>query len=241
MFVGTGTLRKPREHAEARSLRKQGVSLKRIAARLGVSPTTVLLWTRDIELTEEQRQWNLRRPGGPRDPIAVKARAAAWRKRNQSRRRDYQAEGRTHARNKNPLHMAGCMLYWAEGAKGRNTLKLANSDTNLIRFFCRFVREVFDVPTDAFSVRLNVYMNNGLTIDEIENHWLESLDLPRSCLRKHSLDSMPTSSSGRRKNKLPYGVCTVSVYSTRIVQHIYGAIQEYAGFEEPRWLDGAYS
>jgi hypothetical protein len=25
--------------------------------------------------------------------------------------------------------------------------------------------------------------------------------------------------------------------STRIVQHIYGAIQEYAGFEEPRWLD----
>ena len=26
--------------------------------------------------------------------------------------------------------------------------------------------------------------------------------------------------------------------STRILQHIYGAIQEYAGFEEPRWLDG---
>jgi len=25
--------------------------------------------------------------------------------------------------------------------------------------------------------------------------------------------------------------------STEIVQHIYGAIQEYAGFEEPRWLD----
>jgi hypothetical protein len=22
--------------------------------------------------------------------------------------------------------------------------------------------------------------------------------------------------------------------------HIYGAIQEYAGFEEPRWLDGLY-
>jgi hypothetical protein len=38
---------------------------------------------------------------------------------------------------------------------------------------------------------------------------------------------------------LPYGVCFVSVAkSTRLVQHIYGAIQEYAGFEEPRWFDG---
>jgi hypothetical protein len=47
---------------------------------------------------------------------------------------------------------------------------------------------------------------------------------------------MPTSSSGRAKNKLPYGVCTVVVHSTSVAQHIYGAIQEYAGFEEPAWL-----
>jgi len=41
-----------------------------------------------------------------------------------------------------------------------------------------------------------------------------------------------------RRNKLPYGVCSIRVRrSTRIVQHIYGAIQEYAGFDEPRWLD----
>jgi hypothetical protein len=58
-------------------------------------------------------------------------------------------------------------------------------------------------------------------------------------LRKHTLNHLPTSSSGGKKNKLPYGVCALRVLrSTRIVQHIYGAIQEYAGFEEPRWLDG---
>jgi len=39
-------------------------------------------------------------------------------------------------------------------------------------------------------------------------------------------------------NRLPYGVCTVGgISQTRIVQHIYGAIQEYGGFDEPRWLD----
>ena len=51
------------------------------------------------------------------------------------------------------------------------------------------------------------------------------------------LNHMPTSSSGRARNKLPYGVVTLNVHSTWMVQHIYGAIQEYAGFDEPAWLD----
>jgi hypothetical protein len=32
---------------------------------------------------------------------------------------------------------------------------------------------------------------------------------------------------------LPYGTCRVSVHRTRIVQMLYGAIQEVAGFERP--------
>jgi len=36
---------------------------------------------------------------------------------------------------------------------------------------------------------------------------------------------------------LPYRVCALTVArSTPIVQHIFGAIQEYGGFEEPAWL-----
>jgi hypothetical protein len=44
-------------------------------------------------------------------------------------------------------------------------------------------------------------------------------------------------SQKKRQNKLPYGTCRVSVYRTRIVQAIYGAIQEYGGFDRPEWLD----
>jgi hypothetical protein len=32
-------------------------------------------------------------------------------------------------------------------------------------------------------------------------------------------------------------VATVSIPRTELVQHIYGAIQEYAGFENHTWLD----
>lgn len=44
-------------------------------------------------------------------------------------------------------------------------------------------------------------------------------------------------SQKKRRNKLPYGTCKVVVSRTAIVQHIYGAIQEYAGFDRPEWLD----
>ena len=44
-------------------------------------------------------------------------------------------------------------------------------------------------------------------------------------------------SKKKRQNKLPYGTCRVTVSRTRVVQSIYGAIQEYGGFDRPEWLD----
>lgn len=131
------------------------------------------------------------------------------------------------------------MLYWAEGAKARNVLKFANSDSGMVRFFCRFLRQSLGVTTDRLAIRLNVYTGNGLTVREIEEHWLRLLDLPRSAIRGHTLNHRPTSSSGKKRNKLPYGVCTLTLArSTPELQHIYGAIQEYAEIDEPSWLDG---
>jgi hypothetical protein len=130
------------------------------------------------------------------------------------------------------------MLYWAEGAKGCNVVKLVNSDPHMVRFFRRFLVETLGVDPARLRVSVNVYTNNGLTIDQIERYWLKLLELPRTCLRKHTLNHMPTSSSGRARGRLPYGVCTLCLNNTEVVQHIYGAIQEYGDFVEPAWLDG---
>jgi hypothetical protein len=222
---------KPFERAEARRLRREeGLPMKRIAARLRVSPASVHLWTRDITITPEQAARNL---GRSRAEFA-----RAWAERNRQRRRAAQAEGRERARAREPLHVAGCMLFWAEGLKSRGTVRITNSDVNLVAYFRRFMTECFGVEAQRFAVSLHVYLGNGLSLGQIENHWLSALDLPQSCLRKHTINPLPTSSSGTKRNELPYGVCTLQVGDTRIAQHIYGAIQEYGGFEEPRWLDG---
>ncbi len=204
--------------------------MKVIARRLGVSPASVHLWTSDLVLTPAQRERI--------EAEAQALRAKTWREKNWMRRLAFQEEGRRRAREDDALHRAGCMLYWAEGSKQRNDLVFANSDLHMVRFFCKFLRESLGVPSSAITFRLNVYTGNGISVGEIEDRWLTALGLERSSVRKHTLDHFPTSSSGRKRNKLPLGVGAVRVYDTRLVQHIYGAIQEYAGFDEPRWLDG---
>jgi hypothetical protein len=110
----------------------------------------------------------------------------------------------------------------------------------MVQFFTKFLRESLGVESNEITIRLNLYTSNGLSVGEVEDQWLHALKLPRTVLRGHTLNHTPTSSSGNKKNKLPYGVCSLRVLkSTRIVQHIYGAIQEYGAFDEPRWLDGA--
>lgn len=213
------------------------MSLKRIAARLGVSVGSVHLWTKDIDLTEEQQLRNREREQANRRSFG--RRSAAWSERCRVRRRGYQSEGRTRARiGGDPLHHAGCMLYWAEGAKERNSAKLANSDPHMLRLYCRFLMEALGVTTAEIKLRLNVYLGNHRSLRAIETYWLDLLQLPRSTLRGHTLNHLPTSSSGKKKDRLPYGVCTITVNRTDLVQHIFGAIQEYGGFDEPGWLDG---
>jgi hypothetical protein len=159
--------------------------------------------------------------------------AERWR----DHRRRYQEEGRRQARIGDAFHQAGCMLYWAEGTKNRNTASIVNSDVHLVRFFRRFVTECFGASSGDFTVRVHAYVDNGLSIERIERYWLDALELPRAVLRRHRVNVRPASSRQKRDHKLPYGVCTLGVNrSTRLIQHIYGAIQEYGGFVEPRWL-----
>jgi hypothetical protein len=235
-----GTHPKPAEGERARELRRElGLPMKQIAALLGVSVSSVSLWTREIELTPEQRHRNTAgNPHAPQNPRAIAARARTWAARNRQRRREYQEEGRLKAREGDPLHIAGCMLYWAEGYKNKNTLMFANSDPHMLTLFARFLRISLNVSPEQMTLRLNVYTGNGLSVTEIEDHWLRRLELPRGSLRGHTINHTPTSSSGKKKNRLPYGVAQLRVLrSTRYVQHILGAIQEYGAFSEPRWLD----
>jgi transcriptional regulator with XRE-family HTH domain len=222
---------KTAERERARELRREeGRSVKELAALLGVSCSSISLWVRDIELTDEQRANLRRRMGGRIDGSRVNAIRAL------ERRREEQRLGRKAARQGDVMHAAGCMLYWAEGSRDRNAVKFTNSDPEMLSFFMRFLRLSFAVSDEKVAVTCNLFADHLHRQREIEDFWLEKLQLPRSRLRSSTVNRYSKYSQKKRRNKLPYGTCRLSIYDTRLTQHIYGAIQEYAGFDRDEWL-----
>src|SRR6266511_1147115 len=129
------------------------------------------------------------------------------------------------------------MLYWAEGEKSRGKLSVSNADVELLRFFVDFLRNQFDVPDEAIRIHCHLFADHLERQTEIERFWLAALGLPASRLGKSVVNVYSKYSEKKRKNKLPYGTCKLTVNSTRIVQTIFGSIQEYGGFDRPGWLD----
>jgi hypothetical protein len=209
------------------------MSIKDIARVVGVSVSSVSVWVRDIELTPAQhealRQANPAYNGQRTGQLARSRRALVL-------RREYQDEGRRLARQRDPFHAAGCMLLWAEGSRLRNQAQFANSDPEIVRFGVRFLRTYFAVPDEKFRIACNLHADHAERQEAIEDFWLGVAGLPRACLTKSTVNVYSKHSQRKRRNMLPYGTCRVTVSSTRIVQAIYGSIQEYAGFDREEWL-----
>lgn len=215
--------------AKARELRMNGVSVRDIAQMLDVSRSSVSTWVRDITLTVEQvaalkdhqRRYAGQNAGGQSN-----------RNLHRNQRMLYQAEGRQRAKEHRELHLIGCMLYWAEGAKAKNGVYFANSDANMLLLFLRFLREEMRIDDQAVKLLIHCHSSDPIEMQRIEQYWLDLLCLPSSALSKTQIKK----GSNTRKNVLENGVCSIRVYRTQLAQHIFGAIQEYAGFDNPDWL-----
>jgi hypothetical protein len=225
---------KTNEREEARRLRRLGWSVREIERHLKVSRSSVSLWVRDVPLTDAQIAELHRRSATSPGQLAGSAANAAL---ALTRRRAYQSQGRSLASSAELLHVIGCMLYWAEGDKTRGSVRLANSDPALLRVFCRFLRECCGAPIERLSITCNLFADHVGRQREIEDFWLTTLDLPRTCLRRSLVNVYSKYSQKKRRNKLPYGTCKIVYHDTRTMQSIYGAIQAYAGFDRPQWLD----
>ncbi len=206
-----------------KKLREEGKTIVLIATQLNLSQELVSKYTKNDHVTREHLVRN----------------ALIGSKNNQERcrqnRLNYQEIGKNKAKENDPEHKAMCMLYWAEGSKTRNSCIFTNSDKFMMKYFLTLLRKQFMVKNDDITIKFNVHVNNGIALKEIEKFWLKWLELPEKCLRKSCVDTRNKETV--RTNKLYYGVCSLQINKTEIIQHIYGAIQEYVGFENNEWLD----
>lgn len=207
----------------ARKLRRGGASYSEIQKELHIAKSTLSTWVSDIELSDDQRR-------------QIKGRKK-FRGSNESfyrnKRRAYQDAGREMARSiPDKDFVIGCMLYWAEGGKGRNMLQFSNSDPEMVKVFIRFLDRFF--AAENISTYVQCYDGNGLNAQDVETFWADVVGRGPVKVRMK-----PASKTGRgsKANKRPHGCCYINLCKTEAVQKLFGAIQELTGIERPEWLD----
>lgn len=166
-----------------------------------VKKSTLATWCRGLVLTVEQMEAIKERrtpePGIPRD--------------TQRKRRREIDEIRAHAKAlvgdliSDPLWLAGITLYWAEGSKTAKQLRLANTDPSALRLFVAWVRRFIDNEAQ-FSIQLHLHEGNDEAV--ARSYWRRQTGLNDANFYKTYIKPKGT---GHRKNRIPFGVCTLKV------------------------------
>jgi hypothetical protein len=211
---------------EAKKLRLEGRSLRDIAKLLEVSPTSVSSWTKDIELSDKQKE-NLRNKNpitslNPEVRLRGTKNSAAIRKKN---RDEFFKQGYKEAQINNDLHIAACMLYWGEGSKSNGTASITNSDPNVLSIFTKLLINYFNIDKEHIKIGINCHLGNGKTQQEIEEYWITHLDISKSNMHKTTI--VPNKESRKKKIHI-YGMCRVYVNRIEILQRILGSIKYYS-------------
>lgn len=184
-----------------RDLRRFGLSYGEIMDLIPVEKSTLATWCRDVRLTDEQvraiRERTGSREGIPRDT-------------NRKRRIEISlvriaALSQTPGLMTDPLWVAGAVLYWAEGAKTRNHLEMANVDPRALRLFIHWIRTYLD-PDAVFSLQLHLHEGNDE--GDARSYWRAETGLMTANFHKTFIKPKRT---GHRKNHLRHGVCTVKM------------------------------
>ncbi|MBR9705547.1 helix-turn-helix domain-containing protein [Candidatus Pacearchaeota archaeon] len=214
---------KTKEKEECRILRKRGLSVRKIAEQIGVSKGSVSTWVRDINLSNDQIE-------------KLKMKSVAGRKNSEAfrdKRRQSQEKGRKRIQKEDKEYSFGCALFWGEGNKCKNQIRLTNSDPKMLAFFVNFLHKYFKISDDSITFNFQYYLNNGLTFEDIVSYWSNQLGLPKKCLRKCTLKSQYYSNS---KIKHPYGIGSICVGNTDVVHQLYGSIKEMVNDNSDKWL-----
>jgi hypothetical protein len=101
----------------------------------------------------------------------------------------------------------------------------------MLKLFMRFLREEMKVENEIIRITVIHHTSDEQEIIRMIQYWLDWLELPSTTKVFTQLKIGTTS----RKKRYVNGMCVISVHRTELVQHIFGAIQEYVGIDKPEW------
>ncbi len=205
------------EQERARELRAQSWTMPEIAEHLGVSKSSVSLWTRDVEFTPKPRKQQPNRNHGARTPRKNKLHDA---KLAEIARLNQEGVEQVGVLTRRDLLLAGLGLYAGDGRKGDGEVRFANSDPTMIALFCRWLRAFFDV--DERRLRVRLYLHEGLDLEAATRYWSELTAVSETQFTK-PYRAVPD--AGIRHNKHEHGCAHVSMSCSRTQRQILGLMR----------------
>jgi hypothetical protein len=197
------------EQRRACELRAESWTLQDIADELGVAKSSVSRWVRQVDFVPHPR-----RTARNRAPNRLQ-------RAKQAEIEELAVEGRRRVGqlSEREFLMAGVALYAGEGAKGGGEVSLANTDPQIVVFFCAWLRAFFDIDEDRLHGRL--YLHEGLDLVEAERHWSMLTGIPSEQLQKAY---RPQSRETRFRSKHAHGCFTVGYSCTRTHRAVMGLV-----------------
>lgn len=194
-------------------LRRRGRSYNDIATQLGIPKSTLSGWLRTRswsqeirrKLDQKQRQHSIKR---------MRALARVQKEKWEQWREEYRREARERFTSlvRDPLFIAGIMLYWGEGDnKSRSSVRLANTDPRMIKLFFRFLQHCCRLPPERIYIDLLLYPD--LSPLPTRRFWSTYLGIAEEQFSKPQIIRSKNFHGLHPSKRLQYGVCTIRVNS----------------------------
>lgn len=164
--------RKQIEYEKTLTLRKTGKSIKKIAKLLGVSVSIVSIWSKEVELTEEQKEKLKRRKVRIRH-LRKLAKQSHLEKISRVRKLLKDAKAEIKPLSEQELFLTGLALYWAEGFKSikEGRLGFCNSDPRMIKFIIKWFEKALKINREDFILRTEFNETHKDRTEEIKHFW----------------------------------------------------------------------
>lgn len=202
------------ERDRARGLRREGISLGDIAKKLCVAKSSVSLWVRDIELTEDQLR-NLRERLNIYKMGQVHSKKAKIRRDNSINRGIKKAE-------KDEWFRLICALYWAEGGKTAGAFMISNSDMDMVAVIIRWL--FFAGYKDRIKFSVQYHEENGVSKNKLRAVWFEKIDIDESEIVLYKVKPRK-GGKVKKVGRCPFGVGRIVIGSVDLFNEIMGGIE----------------
>jgi len=183
----------------ARKLRKNGLTIARIARRVGVSEQTILRWCYDISSKNNyfhRHQQKIYKSYSNRGELAVK----------------------NFKLSTTSAKIFCALLYVCEGARypTANAISFTNSDIELVKLFIKLFRIGFKPNNKKFRIHLQLHTTHN--VRKTFNFWSKILKIPTNQFYKPTI----TKPTKRMKRKNYQGTCSVRYHDFKIFHELMG-------------------